>query len=287
MKIISFKAGGAQRFGVVTGGAPEDGHAVDATSMDPALPTVLDVLKAGALGRLAEWADGRSPDVSLAEVELLPPVIGSAKVLCAGVNYANHRDEANAKQAEHPVIFTRFADTHLAHGRPLIIPAVAEHLDFEGELAAVIGRDVYREDIAAASDAVAAWACYNDGSVRDWQFHASQWIPGKNFPATGGFGPWIVTAEEVGDESTLELSTRVNGETVQHASLKDLIFDVPALVSYISQFTPLHAGDLLVTGTPGGVGAFREPPLWLKPGDVVEVEIPRVGLLRNPVAAEA
>jgi len=168
-----------------------------------------------------------------------------------------------------------------------VIPSVARNLDFEGELAAVLGRDVHREDTASVRDAVAAWACYDDGSVRDWQFHSSQWFPGKNFPGTGGFGPWIVTADEVGDGSALELTTRVNGQVMQSAPVKDLIFDVPTLISYVSQFTPLHAGDLLITGTPGGVGAFREPPRWLKPGDVVEVEISRVGILRNPVTAES
>jgi 2-keto-4-pentenoate hydratase/2-oxohepta-3-ene-1,7-dioic acid hydratase in catechol pathway len=287
VKIISFRAGDAERFGVVTDGGPEDGDAVDATAMDPALPTVLDVLRAGALGRLAAWVADREPDVALAEVELLPPVLHPAKILCAGVNYADHRDEASAPPAEYPTLFTRFADTQVAHGQPLIIPSVGRNLDFEGELAAVIGRNVYRESPAAVGDAVAAWSCYNDGSVRDWQFHSSQWIPGKNFPGTGGFGPWIVTADEVGDPSLMQLATRVNGETMQAASLKDLIFDVPALISYISQFTPLQAGDLLITGTPAGVGAFRKPPVWLKPGDIIDVVISRVGMLRNTVAAES
>ena len=168
----------------------------------------------------------------------------------------------------------------------MVLPSVGHNLDFEGELLAVIGRNVHRESPKEAADAVVAWSCYNDGSLRDWQFHTSQWTPGKNFPGTGGFGPWIVTADEVGAVAELELTTRVNDEVMQKASVGDLIFDVPALISYISQFTPLAAGDLLLTGTPGGVAAFREAPLWLSAGDVVEVDISRVGVLRNVVAAE-
>lgn len=286
MKIVSFRRGETEAFGVVTDDDAERGHAVDASGMDPALPTLLEVLRAGALARLADWAAGREPDVDLATVTLLPPVIGSGKVLCAGVNYAPHRDEARASQAEHPTIFTRFADTHVAHGAPLVLPWVGKNLDFEGELLAAIGRDVYRESPEQASDAVAGWSCYDDGSVRDWQFHTNQWTPGKNFPGTGGFGPWLVTADEVGPVEQLELTTRLNGEVVQQASLRDLIFGVPELISYISQFTRLAAGDLLLTGTPGGVGAFREPPLWLSPGDVVTVDVTGVGSLRNGVVEE-
>ncbi len=286
MKIISYRHDNQDSFAVVTDGTPEQGHAVDGKAMNPQLTSLLDVLRAGALPQLADYAKHRDPDVDLSTVTLLPPVIGSSKVLCAGVNYAPHRDEANLAQAEHPTIFTRFADTHVAHGDPLVLPSVAQNLDFEGELLAVIGRPVYRETPEEAADAVAAWSCYNDGSLRDWQFHTNQWTPGKNFLNTGGFGPWIVTVDEVGAVEELELTTRLNGEVMQRGIFADLIFDVPALLSYISQFTPLAAGDLLLTGTPGGVGAFREPPLFLSVGDVVEVEISGVGTLRNPVASE-
>jgi 2-keto-4-pentenoate hydratase/2-oxohepta-3-ene-1,7-dioic acid hydratase in catechol pathway len=286
MKIVSYRRDNHDSFAVVTDGSAQDGQAVDGGGMDPRLGTVLDVLRAGALPRLAAYVDGRQSDVQLSEVTLLPPVMGSTKVLCAGVNYGPHRDEANIAQAEHPTIFTRFADTHVAHGAPLVLPSVGHNLDFEGELLAVIGRNVHRESPKEAADAVAAWSCYNDGSLRDWQFHTSQWTPGKNFPGTGGFGPWIVTADEVGTVAELVLTTRVNDEVMQKASVGDLIFDVPALISYISQFTPLAAGDLILTGTPGGVAAFREPPPWLSVGDVIEVDISRVGVLRNFVTAE-
>jgi 2-keto-4-pentenoate hydratase/2-oxohepta-3-ene-1,7-dioic acid hydratase in catechol pathway len=286
VKLISYRDGDVERFGVVTEGDAESGRAVDATGMDPDLTSVLAVLRAGALDRLGTWVQERDPDVDLSSVTLLPPVMGSEKVLCAGVNYAPHRDEAQAARSEHPTIFTRFADTHVAHGSPLVRPQVGQNLDFEGELLAVIGREVFRESPEQAGDAVVGWSCYDDGSVRDWQFHTNQWTPGKNFPGTGGFGPWLVTADEVGDVSELELITRVNGDEVQHASVSDLIFGVSELISYISQFTRLRPGDLLLTGTPGGVGAFREPPLWLQAGDEVTVEISRVGILRNPVEDE-
>lgn len=286
MKLISYRDGDVERFGVVTEGDAESGRAIDATRMDPDLTSVLAVLRAGALDRLGTWVQDRDPDVDLSSVTLLPPVMGSEKVLCAGVNYAPHRDEAQAARSEHPTIFTRFADTHVGHGSPLVRPQVGQNLDFEGELLAVIGREIFRESSEQAGDAVVGWSCYDDGSVRDWQFHTNQWTPGKNFPGTGGFGPWLVTADEVGDVSELELITRVNGDEVQHASVSDLIFGVSELISYISQFTRLRPGDLLLTGTPGGVGAFREPPLWLQAGDEVTVEISRVGTLRNPVEDE-
>jgi 2-keto-4-pentenoate hydratase/2-oxohepta-3-ene-1,7-dioic acid hydratase in catechol pathway len=286
MKIVSYRRDNTDGFGVVVDGSAETGRAVDATAMDPEIRSVLGLLRAGGLPRLARWIEGREADVDLATVTLLPPVMGSAKVLCAGVNYAPHRDEASLVETKYPTIFTRFADTHVAHGAPLILPSVGQNLDFEGELLAVVGRGVYRESPDEAADAVAAWSCYNDGSLRDWQFHTNQWTPGKNFLGTGGFGPWIVTADEVGAVADLELTTRVNGAITQQASVSDLIFDVPELLSYISQFTPLVAGDLLLTGTPGGVGAFRQPPLWLSDGDLVEVDISRVGVLRNRVAAE-
>jgi len=283
MKIVSYCRDGQDSFGVVTNGGPEDGRAVDALGLDPALGSVLDVLRADALPRLAEYVIGREPDVALSQVTLLPPVMGSAKVLCVGVNYRAHRDETSIAPAEHPTIFTRFPDTHVAHGAPLVRPPVAKNFDFEGELLAIIGRDVFRETPEQVADAVAGWSCYNDGSLRDWQSHTNQWTPGKNFPGTGGFGPWMVTMDEVDPVTELELITRVNDQVVQRASTAEMIFDVPALISYISQFTALAPGDLVLTGTPGGVGAFRTPPLWLSAGDIVEVEISRVGVLRNNV----
>lgn len=163
----------------------------------------------------------------------------------------------------------------------MLKPKESEMLDFEGELAIVIGRHCRRVSRESALSVVAGYSIYNDGSVRDWQRHSGQFGPGKNFPATGGFGPWIVTPDEIDDVTRCTLVIRLNGIEVQRASIDDLIFDIPALVEYCSTFTPLAPGDVIVTGTPGGVGAARKPPLWMKPGDVAEVEVSGIGILRN------
>jgi 2-keto-4-pentenoate hydratase/2-oxohepta-3-ene-1,7-dioic acid hydratase in catechol pathway len=285
VKVASFRVGGVPSFGVVTEGTPEDGKLVDCSGFDPQMRSVLDVLTAKVLPELAAWAMDRSPDVSLADVDLLPPVLGSSKILCAGVNYASHRDEAQQSPQRYPTIFSRYADTQVGHGDSLLHPGGDSCLDWEGELVAVIGRSVYQESPQQAADAVVAWSCYDDASVRDWQFRTTQWLPGKNFAATGGFGPWLVTGDEVGPVEDLRLETRVNGIVVQDAPMSDMIFDVPHLISYISTFTPLSPGDLVVTGTPSGVGYFREPQWLLEPGDVVEVDIDSVGTLRNVVSS--
>ena len=185
-----------------------------------------------------------------------------------------------------PTIFTRWANTQVGHLQPLVRPKQSETLDFEGEMAVVIGRRARHTSRQQAMSVVAGYSCYNDGSVREWQRHTTQFTPGKNFPNTGGFGPWIVTPDEVGDITKSTLLTRVNGEEVQRATLDDLVFDVPALIEYCAAFTALEPGDVIITGTTGGVGAYRTPPLWLKPGDEVEVEVSGVGTLRNPVVQE-
>ena len=184
------------------------------------------------------------------------------------------------------MIFTRFADSQVAHLQPIIRPKASHKLDFEGELAVVIGKTARHVKAADALEYVAGYACYNDGSVRDWQKHTIQFVPGKNFPCTGGFGPWLVTCDEIGDPQDLELTTRLNGQVMQHTRTSDMIFDVRHLIEYCSTFTELAPGDVIVSGTTGGVGAFREPPVWMKPGDTVEVEISGIGILRNSIADE-
>ena len=185
------------------------------------------------------------------------------------------------------MIFARYPDSQVGHGQPMLRPRESVQLDFEGELAVVIGKVARRVPAARALDYVAGYSCYNDGSIRDWQRHTSQFTPGKTFPGTGGFGPWLVTTDEIPDPAKLTYETRLNGQVMQKAPLSDLVFDVPALVAYCSIFTTLNPGDVIVTGTTGGVGAFRKPPLWMKPGDVVEVEISGIGTLRNTIADEA
>ena len=287
MKLVNWTIDGRADFGVVTSGGPTDGYAISGSGFDPALHSVDDVLRANALDELGQWATGRQPNVALAGVTLREPVLAPQKVICIGINYLDHRNETGFGDQAYPSIFIRWPSTHVAHEDPVIIPAVSDKFDYEGELAAVIKRPVYRETAEQAADAVAGWSVYNDGTVRDYQVHTSQWTPGKNFPRTGGFGPWLVTGDEAGPTDAMHLQTRVNGEILQDAGVCDLIFKVPQLISYISAFTPLEPGDVIATGTPAGVGGYRDPQRYLRAGDVIEIEITGVGTLRQPVVAES
>jgi 2-keto-4-pentenoate hydratase/2-oxohepta-3-ene-1,7-dioic acid hydratase in catechol pathway len=208
------------------------------------------------------------------------------KILCVGINYVDHQRETGRDKTEYPVLFTRFANTQVGHRQPLIRPRASEKFDFEGELAVVIGRSGRHIPESDALSYIAGYACYNDGSVRDWQRHTTQFTPGKNFVGTGAFGPWLVTADEATGVADAAISTRLDGEEVQRARTSELVFGIRELIHYISTFTELAPGDVISTGTPGGVGAARKPPLWMKPGDMVEVEIEGIGVLRNTVAAE-
>ena len=282
MKLASFRAGGTSSWGVVDGDHIADLGAV----LRDRFADLKSVIAAGAIaalpGRLAQ-----ASRIPLAAIEWLPVIPNPDKILCVGLNYENHRKETGRSEVENPTIFARYTNSQTGHLADILRPRVSTDLDFEGELAVIIGtagRYVARAD---AMGHVAGYACYNDGSVRDWQRHTSQFTPGKNFPQTGGFGPWMVTPDELGALGRQRLQTRVNGQVVQETLLEQMIFDVPRQIEYCSAFTRLEPGDVIATGTPGGVGAKRQPPLWLKPGDVVEVEIDGVGLLRNGVADEA
>lgn len=220
------------------------------------------------------------------EIHLLPVVPDPGKILCVGLNYDSHRKEAGRAQADHPAIFIRYADTLIAHGDPIIRPAISSKLDYEGELALVIGKAGRNIPEAEALDHVAGYACFNDASIRDWQKHNIQFTPGKNFPGTGAFGPYLVTPDEVGNLGEQRVITRLNDEVLQDQPISDMIWPVVTLINYISTFTPLSPGDVIVTGTPGGVGFKRTPPIWMSPGDVVEVSVGTVGTLVNPVADE-
>ncbi|SAL57933.1 5-oxopent-3-ene-1,2,5-tricarboxylate decarboxylase [Caballeronia choica] len=283
MKFISFLREGRATYGFVDGDTVID----LAPFAAKAGATLKAALERGALKEAAQWAQTDGVRIALADVELLPVIPDPGKILCVGINYLSHVKETGREIPKHPMIFTRWADSQTPHGGPIVRPAVSEKLDFEGELAVIIGRTARHVSRGDALDFVAGYACYNDGSVRDWQKHTIQFIPGKNFPSTGGFGPCLVTADEVGDPSGLALTTRLNGAVVQQANTDDLIFSVAHLIEYCSTFTELHAGDVIITGTTGGAGAFREPPLWMKAGDVVEVEISKLGVLRNVVVDEA
>ncbi len=282
MKIASYREGERSTYGVVVGGGIID----VGRRLGDRYPTLRAVLAAGALEEVRKASQGQKADRRLDEVVFLPVIPDPQKIICIGINYAAHAREGGRELPKYPPVFIRFADTQVGHGQPMIRPRVSDRLDFEGELAAIIGVGGRHIPAEKALGHVAGYACYNEGSVRDWQRHSIQWTAGKNFPATGGFGPWMVTADEIPDPAKLTLVTRLNGLEMQRSGTDDLIFGVPALIEYCSGFTPLAPGDVIVTGTPSGVGLFRDPPVWMKPGDVVEVEISGIGVLRNPVVAE-
>jgi 2-keto-4-pentenoate hydratase/2-oxohepta-3-ene-1,7-dioic acid hydratase in catechol pathway len=282
MKLVSFLCAGRRSWGVLEDDAVLDVGAVLGERFD----TVRALLAAQAYADV-DQVRGRAPRRALGEISWLPPIPDPAKVICIGLNYETHRVETGRDKTGNPAIFTRFADSQIGHLEPIVRPHVSTMLDYEGELAIVIGKAGRYVDAADAMGHVAGYACYNDGTVRDWQRHTTQFAPGKNFPATGGFGPCMVTADEIPDYTLLRISTRVNDTVVQDAGLDQLIFPIPELIAYCSAFTPLAPGDVIATGTPGGVGFKREPQLFLKPGDRVEVHIPGVGLLVNFVEDEA
>ena len=207
------------------------------------------------------------------------------KILCVGVNYRPHIEEMGREVPGYPVVFTRFPSSLVDDGEDLVRPRISEQYDFEGELAVVIGRTARHVQRAEALDYVAGYCCFMDGSVRDWQRHTTQFTPGKNFEQSGAIGP-MVAAADIPDPSVLELTTRLNGVVMQQGRVAELVFDIPTLIAYCSTFAELQPGDVIATGTPGGVGAARTPPVWLKGGDVVEVEISQIGVLRNPVRDE-
>ncbi len=282
MKFASYRLEGEPTWGVIEGDvAIHVGQA-----LKEVYPDLKSVLAAGALRGL-EAAIASSQRNPVADLAWLPVVPNPDKIFCVGLNYETHRKETGRVEVKHPTIFARFANTQVGHLASIIRPRVSTDLDFEGELAIVIGKAGRYIDRNNAFDHIAGYTCYNDASVRDWQHHTHQFTPGKNFPATGAFGPWMVTPDELGELAELRISTRLNGEVVQDARLGQMIFDIPTVIEYCSAFNPLEPGDVILTGTPGGVGIKRTPPLWMKPGDVVEVEIERLGTLRNPIADEA
>lgn len=208
------------------------------------------------------------------------------KIICVGLNYKTHADEGSAAVPDKPSLFVRFPSSQVGHEQPVVCPKNAAQFDFEGELAVVIGRRARHVSAAEAMSYVGGYTCFAENSARDWQAHSRQVTPGKNFWHSGAMGPWLVTADEIADPTALELTTRLNGERMQHDYISNLIFDIPYLISYISGFTALEPGDVISTGTPSGVGVVRKPPVLLKPGDRLEVEISSIGTLSNPFVAE-
>ncbi|WP_315825368.1 MULTISPECIES: fumarylacetoacetate hydrolase family protein [unclassified Bradyrhizobium] len=280
MKLVSFVIDGRPGYGAVKGdGVVDLGRRLPAKSLRA-------LLEADALRDAAALLTSEQPDYPLDAITFAPVIPDPGKIICVGLNYRDHVAETGRTVTEKPALFARFPTSQVGHLQPVIRPGVSDHFDYEGELALVIGkagRHVRRED---ALTHIAGYSCYNEGSIRDWQRHTSQFLSGKSFDRSGAFGPWLVTADEIPDPSKLTLQTRLNGETVQRTTTDLLITDVPDLIVYCSTIMTLLPGDVIVTGTPGGVGFKRTPPLFMKPGDTVEVDISGIGVLRNPVTSE-
>lgn len=280
MKLCSFTTNGTASWGLVTPAGIVD---LGKRGLAPDLRAFLaqgDLAPAAALASAAA-------DHAFDAVQHLPVIPNPDKIICVGLNYHDHIQETGREETPNPVLFARYAGSQIGQGAPLVKPLESDMFDFEGELAVIIGREGRRISETDALSHVAGYACYNDGSVRDWQKHTHQFMPGKTFAGTGGFGPWMVTADEIPDPSRLHLQTRLNGQVVQDTDLTLMIASVPRLIAYCSTILPLLPGDVIVSGTPGGVGARRNPPLWMRDGDVCEVEISEIGTLSNPVKAEA
>ncbi len=277
MKIASFVHDSQKGWGVVEGD-----HLRDMSAVFPEMPTIRAMLEQNGMPKVLD-AIAAAPLLPMIAVKLLPVIPEPSKILCVGLNYLEHREETKNPEVKHPTLFVRFANALSGQGMPIEHPAETTKLDYEAELAVIIGRGGRGISKSNAMKHVAGFACANDVSVRDWQRHTSQMTAGKNWPTTGPLGPWMVTRDEIDDLAPLSIKCRLNGKTMQDAKLGDMIFDVPHLIEYISTFTELVPGDVIFTGTPGGVGSRREPPVYLKPGDRVEVAIEKIGVLANPV----
>jgi 2-keto-4-pentenoate hydratase/2-oxohepta-3-ene-1,7-dioic acid hydratase in catechol pathway len=281
VKLASFAMNGVKTWGIIEKTSAFDiGRVLAEKYAD-----LKSVVAAGAYSEVTA-AKTKAQQHGIDQIQWLPVIPNPDKILCVGLNYETHRKETGRAVVEHPTIFGRFANSQTAHLQPIRRPHVSTNLDFEGELALVIGKPGRYISRNSALYHVAGYACYNDGSIRDWQHHTPQFTPGKNFPESGSFGPWMMTPDELGELSGLRIQTRLNGEVVQDALLGQMIFNIPTIIEYCSSFSRLESGDVILTGTPGGVGAKRTPSLWMKPGDTVEVEIDRLGTLRNSIADE-
>ncbi|MPM38073.1 putative protein YisK [bioreactor metagenome] len=283
MKLISFEHNGKASFGAVIG----TDKVVD---LKPAfggkVADLKDLIAQNLTAQAAEYAQLAKEYLALSDVNLLPVIPNAGQIFCIGLNYGEHVRETGKQITESPVIFMRVNGSQVAHGKDIVRPPESHRLDYEGEIAIVIGKGGRRISEADSWDHIAGYACYNDGSIRDWQVATSQWGPGKNFWRTGGFGPWLVTADEIAPNQNMRLTTRLNGQVMQEATTDMMIHSIPRQIAYISTFIPLQPGDVIVTGTPGGVGNKREPQVFMKPGDVVEIEVDAIGVLRNGICDE-
>ncbi len=280
MKIASFRHDRITRYGVVT----TDGIITVSDDFRNRYPSLRDVLDDDALDKLAQDTQDRDTDVPLDEAQLLPPITNPRRIFCVGINYPKKYPLDNpAPLPEHIVLFAKLDGTLVGHGERLEIPKgeASDTFDYEGEIGLVIGKAGRHIDGKDALDYIAGYTIINDGSVRGWQKHSIH--AGKNFAKSGGCGPWMVTADEINDLTAMRLSTRLNGETVQDTTVAEMIFSIPEVIAYISHTIDLRPGDLIATGSPEGAGGSRQPPRFLREGDVLEMEVSSVGVLRNPV----
>jgi 2-keto-4-pentenoate hydratase/2-oxohepta-3-ene-1,7-dioic acid hydratase in catechol pathway len=286
MKLVSYITEGKSSFGAVRGEGVVDLKA----ALNGRYASLKALLEADALDAarafLSEVPDAGYP-LKLAAIELQPVIPNPGKIWCCGLNYHEHLRETNNEATERPVFFLRVAQSQVGHNQAIVLPPESVQLDYEGEIAVVIGKAGRRIAEPDAWRHIAGYACYNDATLRDWQRHSKQWGPGKNFWRTGGFGPWMVTADELGPDPLLTLVTRLNGVEMQRATTQMMVHSIASQIAYLSTIAPLQPGDVVVTGTPGGVGAKRQPPVWMKPGDIVEVDVDRLGVLRNFILDEA
>ena len=280
MKLVSIQRAGTPSYGLLSGDRVREAS----SSLRGRFADLRTLIAAGACEELLR--DDGGVELDAAMVEFAPVIPNPDKILCVGVNYRPHIREMGRDIPTHPVVFVRFPGSLVGHGEPIRRPGVSEQFDFQGELAVIIGQRARHVPRDSALQVIAGYCCFMDGSVRDWQRHTPQFTPGKNFQQSGAMGPCLVTADEIPDPASLKLTTYVNGKAMQIGQVSDLVFDIPSLVEYCSTFTELVPGDVIATGTPGGVGAARTPPVWLKAGDTVEVDIPGVGRLRSPVLDE-
>ena len=279
MKLATFRSAKGASYGAVT-----DKGIVDlGRRLGNRFPDLKALIAANGFAEAAKFLSEKA-DFRTEEIGWLPVIPNPDKIVCVGLNYQDHVVETGRDNTEQPAIFLRLAESQVGHLQPIIRPRESTHMDFEAEIAVIIGTPGRRISQADAWKHIAGYSCYNDGSVRDWQRHTIQWTAGKNFAHTGGFGPWMVTADEIPPNTKMTLSCRLNGQQMQHATTEQMIFKIPKIIEYVSAWTTLLPGDVLVTGTPGGVGARRTPPVWMKPGDKVEIEIDKVGILENGIA---
>jgi acylpyruvate hydrolase len=280
MRLVAFDDGGKAKLGVLQGET-----VVDLARAAPELPRdLLGLIRAGASAFTAAGEAARRP---LAGIHFLLPIENAGKIVCLGLNYVDHAAEGGHAKPEYPSLFLRCNTSLVAHGEAILRPRASTKLDYEAEMVAIVGRTARHVAVGDALNYIAGYSCFNDGSVRDYQRKTSQWTIGKNFERTGGFGPWFVTADELPPgASGLTIESRLNGRVMQKANTSDMIFPVAETVALLSECVTLEPGDLLVMGTPGGVGYARNPPVWMKDGDTIDIAIESIGVLSNPIKDE-